>query len=181
VANPDGVITMRILTDVSQIDSTIGFNFPGSSTLIPGFTKRTTATEVSMTSGGTIALSGLINNNITEAVRRVPVLSRIPILGSLFTSKSFQRNETELVFFITPRLLPNPLQAGQTAPVTVVSGLDNQGTPTYGTGAVQVNQATLRPGSSDRGDVPPVASGGGLTVRSQSSGGGSQGGGGGGG
>jgi pilus assembly protein CpaC len=42
VANPDGVITMRILTDVSQIDSTIGFNFPGSSTLIPGFTKRTT-------------------------------------------------------------------------------------------------------------------------------------------
>jgi pilus assembly protein CpaC len=99
-----------------------------------------------MTSGGTIALSGLINNNITEAVRRVPVLSRIPILGSLFTSKSFQRNETELVFFITPRLLPNPLQPGQTAPVTVVSGLDNQGHSDlrHGRGASHPFHATPR-------------------------------------
>jgi pilus assembly protein CpaC len=178
VANPDGVITMRVFTDVSQIDNSVGFDFPFGGSTIPGFTKRTAASEVTVQTGGTIALSGLMNNNVTQAVRRVPVLSRIPILGALFTSKSFQRNETELVFFITPRLLPNPLRPGQTAPVTVINALDNQGTPQYGTGALQVGASTLTPGSSDgRGDLGPVASGGGLTIQGgETTGGGSAGG-----
>ena len=165
VANPDGVVTMRIYTSVSQIDNTVGFNFPGSSSVIPGFTLRTAVSEVTVPANGTIAIGGLIQNNITRIVQSVPFLSKIPILGSLFKSRSFQRNESELVFFVSPRVLPNPLAPGETAPVTVFEGIDNGGTPTFGTGGIQNGTATTRAASDGRlGFPPPTAAGSNVTA-----------------
>jgi pilus assembly protein CpaC len=89
---------------------------PGGGGVIPGFSQRQAQTEVTIEPGGTLALGGLISNNITNTRREVPLLSRIPILGSLFSSKRFQKNETELVIFVTPRLLENKLKDGQLAP-----------------------------------------------------------------
>lgn len=137
-ANADGVVTMRIFTEVSQPDFANAVTPPGGGGPIPGFTRRATVTEVTVPPRGTIALSGLIQNNVTQLTSRIPVLSKIPILGKLFQSKRFQRNETELVIFVRPRVLPNPLAAGQTAPYTPTQGIDNQGTPSFGTGARQV-------------------------------------------
>jgi pilus assembly protein CpaC len=120
-ATEDGVVTMRLRTEVSQPDYTIGFTpFPGASE-IPGFSRRSTVTEVTVQPNGTIALGGLIQNSVTQLTTSIPLLSRLPILGSLFKSKRFQRNETELVIFVTPRVLPNTLTNGQTAPAGVVS------------------------------------------------------------
>jgi len=120
-ATEDGVVTMRLRTEVSQPDYTIGFTpFPGASE-IPGFSRRSTVTEVTVQPNGTIALGGLIQNSVTQLTRSIPLLSRLPILGSLFKSKRFQRNETELVIFVTPRVLPNTLAPGQTAPAGVVA------------------------------------------------------------
>jgi len=115
VGNNDGVVTMRVRTEVSQPDPTLGIVPPGGGGLIPGFSRRQTATEVVVGRGGTVALGGLIQNNITQTISRVPILSNIPILGALFRSKQFQRNQTELVIFVTPRVLPNTLPAGTTA------------------------------------------------------------------
>jgi Flp pilus assembly secretin CpaC len=116
VATDDGVITAQIRTEVSQPDFTIGVVPPGGGGIIPGFSQRQAQTEVTIEPGGTLALGGLIQNTLTQTRREVPLLSRIPIIGSLFTSKRFQKNETELVVFITPRLLETKLKDGQLAP-----------------------------------------------------------------
>jgi pilus assembly protein CpaC len=135
-ANPDGVVTMRIYTEVSQPDFANSVTPPGGGSPVPGFSRRSSVTEVTVPPGGTVALSGLIQNDITRVVSRIPVLSRIPILGALFQSKRFQKNETELVIFVAPRVLPNPLGANQTAPFTVSAAMENQGTPS-GVGGTQ--------------------------------------------
>ncbi len=164
VASASGNITMRVRTEVSQPDFTIGFTLPGGGSIIPGFGKRVASSEVTVPRGGTIALTGLIQNNVTKFVSRIPLLSRIPIIGSLFTSKRFVRNESELVVFLTPRLLPNPLRDGESAPLTVYSHSDNAGTPNIGTGAIQTGPITSTPGWGDRNPAPgaprpPVAAG----------------------
>ncbi len=116
VVSDDGVITAQIRTEVSQPDFTIGVVPPGGGGIIPGFSQRQAQTEVTIEPGGTLALGGLISNNITQTRREIPLLSRIPVLGALFSSKRFQKNETELVIFVTPRLLETKLKDGQMAP-----------------------------------------------------------------
>ena len=144
VGNKDGVVTMRVRTEVSQPDPTLGIIPPGGGGLIPGFSRRQTVTEVVVGRGGTVALGGLIQNNVTQSISRIPLLSKIPILGKLFQSKSFQHNQTELVIFVTPRVLPNILPPGVEAPAgisisdyTINTGtqLGNPGITTFSTGA----------------------------------------------
>lgn len=150
VGNNDGVVTMRVRTEVSQPDPTLGIVPPGGGGLIPGFSRRQTATEVVVGRGGTVALGGLIQNNITQTVSRVPILSNIPILGALFRSKQFQRNQTELVIFVTPRVLPNTLPAGTTAfagtsisdnTINLGTQMGNPGLATFNDGAAIVAQS----------------------------------------
>lgn len=140
-ATADGVVTMRLRTEVSQPDYSTGFAVPGGGT-IPGFSRRAAVTEVTVPPRGTIALAGLIQHNVTELIRKVPVLSKIPILGALFTSRRFQRNETELVIFVTPRVLPNPLPVGISGPAApyavgnntnAATVLGNPGIPSFNT------------------------------------------------
>jgi pilus assembly protein CpaC len=155
-AGPDGAVTMRMRTEVSQPDFAIGVVPPGGGGPIPGFSRRSTVTEVTVRPNGTLALSGLIQNNVNEAISKVPVLSRIPILGALFTSKRFQRNETELVIFVTPTVLPNPLAPGTTAPagVVAVGNTTNVGTVTGNPGIASFNSGAI---------FTPAGTGGGAT------------------
>ena len=149
VGNNDGVVTMRVRTEVSQPDPTLGIVPPGGGGLIPGFSRRQTVTEVVVGRGGTVALGGLIQNNVTQTISRVPILSNIPILGALFRSKQFQRNQTELVIFVTPRVLPNTLLPGTTAfagssisdnTVNIGTQLGNPGISTFNSGSAIVAQ-----------------------------------------
>ncbi len=121
IANTDGAVTMRVRTDITQIDPTTGSIQITPDVRIPVFTRRAAITEVTTQSGGTIALSGLISSQMRKIINEIPVLSKIPILGKLFTSKSFQRGESDLVIFVTPRVLPNVLREGQTAPATPIA------------------------------------------------------------
>jgi pilus assembly protein CpaC len=143
-ARPDGVVTMRVRTEVSQPDFTLGVTPPGGGSPIPGFQRRSAVTEVTVQPNGTIALAGLMQNNARSLIRKVPILSKIPILGSLFTSKRFQNDETELAIFVTPRVLPNPLTNGATAPAGVVAAgnttnvgtvMGNPGIASFNTGS----------------------------------------------
>jgi pilus assembly protein CpaC len=102
---------------------------PGGGSAIPGFSQRQAQTEVTIEPGGTLVLGGLIQNNIGNARREVPLLSRIPIIGALFKSKRFLKNETELVILIRPRLLENKLKDGQQAPARPFSVGDSQSVP----------------------------------------------------
>lgn len=156
VVTADGAVTMRVRTDITQIDTTLGFVQVTPDVRVPAFTRRAAVTEVTTQSGGTIALSGLIQTITTKTVTEVPFLSKIPILGKLFTSKRFQRGETDLVIFVTPRLLPNVLLPGQVAPTAPIAvgpstvaatTLGNPGIQTFST----IGGAGVQPGSAAAG------------------------------
>jgi len=122
-ALPNGVVTLRIRTEVSQPDFANGVTIAGG--LVPGFQRRSTVTEVTVPPSGILSLSGLITSQDTKTETGVPILSKIPILGALFRSKDFRQNKTELVIFVRPRVLPNPLTGDQIAPAAVVAVGEN--------------------------------------------------------
>ncbi len=124
-ALPNGVVTLRIRTEVSQPDFANGVTPPGGGSPIPGFQRRSTVTEVTVPPNGVLSLSGLIRSEDTRTESGVPILSKIPIIGSLFKSKDFRTNKTELVIFVRPRVLPNPLTGDQLAPAAVVNVGEN--------------------------------------------------------
>ncbi|MEJ2424359.1 MAG: hypothetical protein P8101_07820 [Candidatus Thiodiazotropha sp.] len=84
----------------------LGFAEGSSSSnyFIPALTKRAANATVEVPSGQTIAIAGLINENLRENLRKFPGLGDIPILGNLFRSQEFVKGQTELVIFVTPRL-----------------------------------------------------------------------------
>lgn len=112
-ALPNGVVTLRVRTEVSQPDFSNSVTISGG--IVPGFQRRATVTEVTVPASGILSLSGLIRAEDTKTESGIPVLSKIPIIGSLFKSKDFRQNKTELVVFVKPRVLANPLPAGQSA------------------------------------------------------------------
>lgn len=94
-----GVIRAEISTEVSSIDRSI------TTPVGPGLLLRRTNTEFNVRDGETIVLSGLLQRETSTDIDKVPLLGDIPILGALFRSKRFQNKETELVVFVTPRVV----------------------------------------------------------------------------
>ncbi len=106
-----GRISLAIETDVSEptIEGSV-VTGNGSSLSIPGSTylairKREASTTVELPSGGSIVIAGLVQDNIRQAMSGLPGISKVPIFGTLFRSKDFVRNESELVIIATPYLV----------------------------------------------------------------------------
>ena len=95
----DGLIHARITSEVSMVDHS------NSIEGIPGILTRKISTYLSLASGQTAVLSGLINNEDAENITKIPLLGDIPVLGELFKSRSFKKRETELLVFLTPRIV----------------------------------------------------------------------------
>ena len=93
----------RTEPEVSTIDFANGVKFDGF--VIPGLSTRRAKTGVELRDGQSFALAGLLDNREIKTMSEVPLLSQIPILGNLFKSKSFQKNETELMFIITAQVV----------------------------------------------------------------------------
>jgi pilus assembly protein CpaC len=72
---------------------------------LPSFTVRRADTTVEVASGQTFAIAGLFQRQLTQDLDKLPLISEVPVLGALFTSERFRRNETELVILITPYLV----------------------------------------------------------------------------
>ena len=96
----DGRINLRVRPEVSQLSSTGEVRL--NNFIIPGLSTRRAETTVELGSGQTFAIAGLIQNNVTHDIRQFPGLGDLPILGALFRSDGFRRNETELVIMVTP-------------------------------------------------------------------------------
>jgi pilus assembly protein CpaC len=99
----DGRISMRVRPEVSELSDA------GSVTLnnfkVPALTTRRAETTVELGSGQSIMIAGLLRNNATNSVNKAPFLGDLPILGALFRSTQWQRQETELVIIVTPYLV----------------------------------------------------------------------------
>ena len=107
--NEHGFITMKIKPEVSS--QTGEFEIISSGNLIPIVKTTTTETTVMVKDGATILIGGLIEENIRENTKEVPGLSKIPLIGGLFRSKtrgsgdSTNPEKTELVIFLTPHII----------------------------------------------------------------------------
>jgi pilus assembly protein CpaC len=95
-----GRIQLRIATEVTDIDYSTQITFSGLS--IPGFRTRNNTTTVELPSGGSIASAGLISTQTQQAINGFPALMNLPVLGAMFRSRDYQRNETELLIVVTP-------------------------------------------------------------------------------
>ena len=82
-----------------------GLNVPGSSTVIPGFTTRKEQTIVEMKPGQELFIGGLITANSGRELTKIPILGEVPVLGALYRSKAFSKNESELVVAIRPEII----------------------------------------------------------------------------
>ncbi len=99
IADAAGTIQTKVLTEISQVDGATSVQG------VPGLTTRRVQTEVTVRDGDTIVLSGLLYLTEAKDVTKVPILGHIPIIGELFKSRQFRDSQTELVVFVTPRLV----------------------------------------------------------------------------
>lgn len=95
-------IQLRVAPEVSE---PVVRNGNESGNALPQFTTRRASSTVQLIDGQSLAIAGLIKNNVTEQLTRIPLLGEIPILGALFRSADFVNERTELVFIVTPRLV----------------------------------------------------------------------------
>jgi pilus assembly protein CpaC len=108
----NGRISMRVRPEVSELSSAGAIEFNGFE--VPSLTIRRTETTVELGSGQSLVIGGLMRNNANNSVTRTPFLGSLPIIGALFRSNNFRRDETELVVMVTPYLV-QPVSASQIA------------------------------------------------------------------
>jgi pilus assembly protein CpaC len=100
---PRGTIHLVVTPEVSSLDYSNGLTVSGYT--IPGLSTRRVQTEVELESGQSFVIAGLLDNQVTEQLNKVPGVSDIPILGKLFQSKSLNKSNSELLVTVTPELV----------------------------------------------------------------------------
>lgn len=115
-------IRLELEPEVSTIDYSNGVKYDGF--VVPALRTRRAKTGVELRDGQSFALAGLLDNSETRSLAKTPVLGDIPILGALFRSKSFQKNETELMFVVTAQLV-KPVSPDDIPQWRGVDGLKN--------------------------------------------------------
>ena len=106
--NSNQAVSLEIAQEVSRVDN------PGTATnpnLNPTFTQRKITSRVNVQSGQTVVLGGLIQDSEDRARDRIPILGELPVVGNLFGTTSNVNIRTELIVFITPRVIRNPEDA----------------------------------------------------------------------
>ncbi|BDW86180.1 type II and III secretion system protein family protein [Roseicyclus marinus] len=96
----DDIINLSMASTVSSIDTTI----PGTGA-VPGLRTREASTTVELRDGESFAIAGLLQDDFRDQIGQVPWLGDIPILGALFRSSSYQREQSELVIIVTAHLV----------------------------------------------------------------------------
>jgi pilus assembly protein CpaC len=115
-------IRLELEPEVSTIDYSNGVKYDGF--VVPGLRTRRAKTGVELRDGQSFALAGLLDNSETRSLAKTPVLGDIPVIGALFRSKSFQKNETELMFVVTAHLV-KPVSPDDIPQWRGVDGLKN--------------------------------------------------------
>ncbi len=105
----DGQINLHVRPEVSELSDqgAVQLAAGNSSIAIPALSVRRADTTVTVGSGQSVAIAGLLSDTVRHTTQAVPLLGEIPVLGALFRSDSFIRNETELVIVVTPYIV-NP-------------------------------------------------------------------------
>jgi pilus assembly protein CpaC len=97
------MIRLKVEPEVSEIDFSTTVVLTGFS--VPGLKKRSAQTTIEMASGSTIAIAGLLSEQVRSFARKVPGVGDVPVLGALFSSVEYKRELTDLVILVTPELV----------------------------------------------------------------------------
>jgi pilus assembly protein CpaC len=141
---PRGTIHLVVTPEVSSLDYSNGLTVSGYT--IPGLSTRRVQTEVELESGQSFVIAGLLDNQVTEQLNKVPGIGDIPILGKLFQSKSVNKTNSELLVTVTPELV-RPIPSG-------VKGPDLKFPKSFFEDSSQVAPQT--PGPAVTGPAPPL-------------------------
>jgi pilus assembly protein CpaC len=107
-------ISINVMPEVSELDFSTAVQIEGFT--IPGLTTRRAATVVNLADGQSFAIAGLLSETVRDNFSKYPKLGEIPILGRLFQSREFQKQETELMIIVTPHLVKPLDSEKQTLP-----------------------------------------------------------------
>ncbi len=102
---PSGIVTMIINQNVSDPTANPISSGPGSDIDSPSFATKNITTQVTVQDGDTIAIGGMIQESNSVSIGGIPVLDRIPVVGALFGSRSYSKERTELIMFLTPHVI----------------------------------------------------------------------------
>src|SRR4026209_836565 len=116
----DDHIRLELEPEVSTIDFTNGVRFNGF--VVPALRTRRAKTGVELRDGQSFALAGLLDNSETKTLSRIPIVSDIPVIGALFKSKTFEKKETELMFFVTAHMV-KPINSDELPNMRGIDGL----------------------------------------------------------
>lgn len=114
---PDEMIRLKVAPEVSQLDPAHGVTLAGYN--VPALTVRRASTTIELRDGQSFAIAGLFQHSYSNTLNQLPGVSQLPVIGALFRSANWQRNETELVIIVTPHLVtgepPLPPDPGASA------------------------------------------------------------------
>ncbi|MGE0265319.1 MAG: hypothetical protein AB7V06_21795, partial [Candidatus Obscuribacterales bacterium] len=100
-----GTLNLEISPEERIPSLALGFNLPGTTSIIPGFTTRKMQTIVEMKPGQELFVGGLITTNNGRELNKLPIIGEMPVLGAIYRSKAFAKNESELVIAIRPEII----------------------------------------------------------------------------
>src|SRR4249919_80558 len=98
----EGRISLRVMTEVSEVSTENSLTGGAGGTTIPSIKTRRAETTLEIPSGGSMAMAGLIQEQTKQAINGLPGLSQVPVLGTLFRSRDYVNNQTELMVLVTP-------------------------------------------------------------------------------
>jgi pilus assembly protein CpaC len=139
-----GRISLRVAPEVSQLSSAGAVTLNGF--VIPALTTRKAVTTVELGSGQSFAIAGLIQNDVTQSLQKFPGIGDVPVLGQLFRSDNFQRNETELAIIVTPYLVRPSAPQQLVDPTLGVEPPNDEDRYVYGRNYGELTGAASAPG-----------------------------------
>jgi general secretion pathway protein D len=125
---PDGTVTMQV---VQQANELLGFRNLGNNLTAPMVATRSAQATIRVSDGQTVILGGIISNNVTRNEDKVPLLGDLPLVGGLFRHSTVSKTRSELLVFLTPKVVRTPEeaaaltaseQAKSIAPIPAASG-----------------------------------------------------------
>ncbi len=160
VVREDQTISLQVAPEVSSLDFSQGVTISG--TTVPLVRESRASTTLELKDGESFLLAGLVNTVVRQQVSKVPLLGDIPILGALFRSTTFENDESELLFLVTPRIV-KPFAPGEGPDPQKLFGLREDerdpyhGINTFVPGVPDVGMPIDRPfGESSLGNQQPV-------------------------
>lgn len=147
----NGLINLKLAPEVSEIDPTNEVAVGGGIS-VPGLVVRRAETTLELRDGQTFVLGGLLQKSSSYNKRQLPWIGDVPILGALFRSSDFQKQETDLVIIVTPRLV-KPLRPGENPATPLDNTAPANEAEFFANGTLEVNRGHLRTLAAAKSDV----------------------------